>query len=153
MSVDIFKPTRSLSRYVQGIWTADVQDSSLSDTKKYFVSDATSGFMLILRGAIEIDGKRFEQGVVWQPTQKTAHTKIFSSNAKVVGFRFQPAVGVSVCSELPSSTCLLSQSLSQSLPKMKGLTLQLCDLTDKLATMRGSMAKNYSCISMVNPQY
>lgn len=141
MSVDIFKPTKSLSRYVQGIWAADIHDSSLSDTKKYFVSDATSGFMLILQGAIEINGKRFEQGVVWQPTQKTAHAKVFSSNAKVVGFRFQPAVGTLVCNELPLSTCLLSPSLSQSLPKVQGLALQLCDLSDKLMTMTGQWQK------------
>lgn len=51
-----FKPPKLLLRYIQGVWTADMHTSLVTDTTKYFFSDASSGFILTLQGMIEIDG-------------------------------------------------------------------------------------------------
>lgn len=137
MSVDIFKPTKLLSPYVQGIWAADTYHSEISGTTKHFISDAASGFIFVLQGKIAMDGQCFEQGVVWQPTRKTAYTMDFSPNAKVVGFRFQPAVGSIICGELPTSTCQISEETSFS----EGLTLQLTELFNELTPSAGQWHK------------
>ena len=137
MSVEIFKPTKLLSPYVQGIWAADTYHSHASAAIKHFISDAASGFIFVLQGSIAIDGQRFEQGVIWQPTRKKAYTMEFSSNAKVVGFRFQPAVGSIICSELSTSTCQLTEVTSS----LDGLTLQLTELFNELTGSAGQWHK------------
>ena len=137
MSVEIFKPKKLLSPYVQGIWAADTYHSQISTATKHFISDAASGFIFVLQGSIAINGQRFGQGVTWQPTRKKAYTMEFSPNAKVVGFRFQPAIGSIICSELPTSTCQLNEVTSS----LEGLTLQLTELFNELTRSAGQWHK------------
>ncbi|MGB0833854.1 MAG: helix-turn-helix domain-containing protein [Psychrobium sp.] len=137
ISVEIFKPAITLSRYVQGIWVADSNHLKISGTTKHFISDAASGFIFVLEGSIAIDGQLFEQGIVWQPTRKTAYTIRFSPNSKVVGFRFKPAIGLVICSELSTSTCQLAQVDSP----VEGLKLQLTELFNELQHKSGKWHK------------
>lgn len=137
MSVEIFKPKKLLSPYVQGIWAADTYQSEISTAKKHFISDAASGFIFVLQGTIAINGQRFDHGVIWQPTRKKAYTMEFSPNAKAIGFRFQPAIGSIICSELPTSTCQLTEVTSS----LGGLTLQLTELFNELTRSAGQWHK------------
>lgn len=137
MAVEIFKPKKLLSPYVQGIWAADTYRSQVSTATKHFISDAASGFIFVLQGTIAINGQCFGQGVIWQPTRKKAYTMVFSPDAKVIGFRFQPAIGSIICSELPTSTCQLTEVTSSP----KGLILQLTELFNELTSSAGQWHK------------
>jgi len=127
--VEVFRPKKSLSLYVQGVWAANYLEGVAKETTKHFFSDGASGFIIILQGELVIDEVSYEVCHLWLPPRKSAYSITFSLDSIVVGFRFQPAVGALVCHQYPKHVCSV-------LPK-DNLSLALESLAQELASTHG----------------
>jgi len=129
LKVEIFRPQKSLSLYVQGIWAAHFTRGVAKETTKHFFSDGASGFIIILQGELIINDVSHKGCHLWLPPSKSAHAITFSADAVIAGFRFQPAIGALVCNQYPKQVC--------SILPADNLSLALSSLSHQLMLKHG----------------
>ncbi|WP_289029062.1 helix-turn-helix domain-containing protein [uncultured Paraglaciecola sp.] len=94
LNLKLSQPSGQLSAFIQGIWSASVDQSN--SVVKPLYSDAGSGIIFNLSGDVMIGNKTLPEGVIMLPIQKKAENIVLLPSAQLAGIRFHPAIGYGV---------------------------------------------------------
>lgn len=91
---ELSQPRGQLGAFVQGIWSASVQQPNA--VVKPLYSDAGSGIIFNLVGELKIGNEVLPEGVIMLPVTKQSEKIVLASGAQLAGIRFHPAIGYGV---------------------------------------------------------